>query len=156
MTMKEATIRPAMESDREGLLALIPSLADFDLPPTRNPDHLWQSDAKLVEKHLDGASDKTILLVADVDGDVAGLALTTLRPELLSEEPSAHLEALAVSEKARGLGLGRKLLQASNESAKEKGAETMTLHVFARNTRARGLYESEGFDGELMRYIKVL
>jgi ribosomal protein S18 acetylase RimI-like enzyme len=36
------------------------------------------------------------------------------------------------------------------------GALTMTLHVFAANTRARGLYENTGYDGELMRYIKHL
>jgi len=32
----------------------------------------------------------------------------------------------------------------------------MTLHVFASNARARGLYERCGYTGELLRYIKQL
>ena len=82
--------------------------------------------------------------------------MVTLRPELLSRAPSAHLEALAVAEGFEGRGLGGRLLAAAESDAGEQGAQSLTLHVFAVNERARRLYEKAGFEGELMRYIKEL
>ncbi|MFK8053263.1 MAG: GNAT family N-acetyltransferase [Woeseiaceae bacterium] len=141
------------------ILALLPQLADFPLPPGRNPDDLWQSDADLLKSHFNGASSNTILLVAtsaSTPENVLGFALTSLKPELLSHEPSAHLEAIVVAAQARGLGLGRQLLVQTEQRVVSAGAKSLTLHAFARNERARGLYESFGFDGELIRYSKSL
>lgn len=45
-------IRAAMATDREALLALLPQRADFDVPPRRDPAHLWQGDAALLERVL--------------------------------------------------------------------------------------------------------
>ena len=53
-------------------------------------------------------------------------------------------------------GLGGRLLAAAESDAGEQGAQSLTLHVFAVNERARRLYEKAGFEGELMRYIKEL
>lgn len=154
---KTFEIRDAIPSDQEALLALLPQLADFDLPAHRNPDDLWKSDAKLMEQHLAGKSDNTILLVAaDEAGKVAGFALTSQRPELLSGESSAHLEAIVVAGSARGCGLGRRLLELTEQRSVAAGAKSITLHAFAANTRATSLYESAGFDGELVRYSKLL
>ncbi|MEM7762744.1 MAG: N-acetyltransferase [Pseudomonadota bacterium] len=156
-TQQLASVRDARIEDRAAVLELLPSLADFDLPSHRNPEHLWRGDAALVEQHLAGESESTFLLIAETASvPVAGLALTTLKPELLSGAPSAHLEALAVSQGQRGLGLGRQLLQATQLRAKVEGAQSLTLHVFASNTRARSVYEAAGFEGELLRYTKIL
>jgi ribosomal protein S18 acetylase RimI-like enzyme len=84
------------------------------------------------------------------------MSMVTLRPELLSQEPSAHLEALAVADGVEGQGIGQMLLKAAEAGAAANGAKTMTLHVFATNTRARKLYERFGYDGELVRYIKPI
>ncbi|MEM7610212.1 MAG: GNAT family N-acetyltransferase [Pseudomonadota bacterium] len=151
------TIREATAADETGMLNILPQLADFDLPPQRNPRHLWEGDAKLLRKHIAGSSDNTRVLVAVSDnGDVVGLALLSLVAELLSGESSSHLEALVVDAAARGQGLGRRLLTEAQTLAKQAGARSMSLHAFARNTLARGLYESTGFDGELIRYTKPL
>ena len=82
--------------------------------------------------------------------------MSTLRPELLSHEPSAHLEAIALDPAAEGRGVAQALLAAAEAAASARGALTMTLHVFAVNERARRLYDRAGYDGELMRYIKAL
>ncbi len=150
-------VRNAVREDVEAILALMPRLASFDLPEARNPVHLWESDAAMLKRWRDGEAAECFVHVA-VDGaeKVLGFTLTSLRPELLSHEPSAHLEALAVGEGAEGQGVGRALLAAVEDEAKIHGAQTITLHVFARNTRARSLYEGAGYDGELLRYIKGL
>ena len=92
----------------------------------------------------------------DADNQIQGIILVTLRDEMLSHEPSAHLEAIVVSPKARGQGLGRRLLMRTEERVKALGAESLTLHVFSNNTRARSLYRSQGFEEEMLRCIKWL
>ena len=70
---------------------------------------------------------------------LAGFALTSLRPELLSGDPSAHLEALVVAPDHRGLGLGRSLVEATEAEASRRGARSLTLHVLGLNHTARRL-----------------
>ena len=140
----------------DAMLALMPRLADYDIPPTRNPEDLWRHDAEVLLEWLAGEAECIVHVAIDENDDVVGFSLVRLRPELLSHEPSAHLEALALDKCAEGRGAAKALLQRAEEAAKEQGARTMTLHVFAVNERARRLYERAGYDGELMRYIKHL
>ncbi|MES2520556.1 MAG: GNAT family N-acetyltransferase [Bacteroidota bacterium] len=52
-----------------------------------------------------------------------------------------------VSEKAKGMGLGRKLLQVLIERAKQgEGLRQIYLTVISSNSRAKKLYLSEGFE----------
>jgi len=150
-------IRSAVSEDGEAILALMPRLAAFNVPKSRNPVDLWRSDAAMLQRWLDGEAAECFVHVAVDDADsMLGFTLVSLRPELLSHEPSAHLEAIAVGEGAEGMGVGQALLAAAESEAKAQGAQTITLHVFASNTRARGFYEQSGYDGELLRYIKEL
>ena len=150
-------IRSAVSEDGEAILALMPRLAAFDVPKSRNPVDLWRSDAAMLQRWLDGEAAECFVHVAVDDAEtMLGFTLVSLRPELLSHEPSAHLEAIAVGEGAEGMGVGQALLAAAESEAKAQGAQTITLHVFASNTRARGFYEQSGYDGELLRYTKEL
>ena len=150
-------VRPARVEDREEMLALFPRLAAFDVPESRIPEHLWLHDAAMLERWATGDQDDCLVHVAvDSSATIVGIAMATLRPELLSKEPSSHLEAIAVAEGLSGNGIGSLLLDAIEKDARSRGAGTMTLHVFATNTRARGFYENKGYHGELMRYIKPL
>lgn len=149
------TYRPAEPDDYDALLKLLPQLADFDIPVKRFANNLWEGDAELLKSVLDKETQVTFADVAvDSGNQIAGLILVTMRDEILSHEPSAHLEAIVVSPSARGQGLGRRLLQRAEDRVKELGAKTLTLHVFANNQRARSLYRSHGFDEEMLRCIK--
>ncbi len=150
-------VRSAEHEDGEAILALMPRLASFDVPKSRNPRDLWRSDAAMLQRWLDGKAAECFVHVAVDDAqEVLGFALVSLRPEMLSHEPSAHLEAIAIGEGAEGMGVGQALLGAAESEAMARGARTITLHVFASNSRARGFYEQSGYDGELLRYIKEL
>ena len=149
------TYRPAEPDDYDALLKLLPQLADFDIPVRRFANNLWEGDAQLLKSVLDKETQVTFADVAvDSGNQIAGLILVTMRDEILSHEPSAHLEAIVVSPSARGQGLGRRLLERAEDRVKELGAKTLTLHVFANNQRARSLYRSHGFDEEMLRCIK--
>lgn len=151
------TLRPGRPADAPAILELMPRLADFAIPATRNPKHLWMHDAALLQRWADGKEAACFLTVAAEDGgQIAGFALVKMVPEMLSEAPSAHLEALAVAPGYEGQGIGTRLLEAIEQESQKRGALSMTLHVFAVNGRARALYERAGFDGELMRYTKPI
>ena len=153
----EYRIRSAIVADGDGILALMPRLSAFEIPESRNPEHLWRNDAALLRQWIAGDADDCFVHVAeDKDGAIVGLSLVRLRPELLSNEPSAHLEAIAVSKEAEGKGIARALLGTAEKEAEQRGAQTMTLHVFSTNSRARRFYERSGYDGELIRYIKPI
>ena len=151
------TVRPATASDGDAMLTLMPRLAEFDIPESRDPEHLYRDDAALLRKWIAGDTDDCLVHVAeDGDGAILGLTLVRLRPEALSHEPSSHLEAIAVSKDAEGKGVAKALLAAAESEAMRQGAQTMTLHVISTNTRARGFYERSGYDGEMIRYIKSI
>lgn len=140
----------------EAMLALLPRLADYDIPPSRDARDLWRHDEALLRQWQAGNADCIVHVAVDANDEVVGLSLVRLRAELLSGAPSAHLEALALDKRAEGKGIAQALLQRAEEASLAQGAGSMTLHVFAVNRRARKLYERAGYDGELMRYIKHL
>jgi ribosomal protein S18 acetylase RimI-like enzyme len=147
-------IRDANPADSDAMMAMMPRLADFDVPASRNPDDLYRDDAKLLQRWREGGEECLVQVAVTSDNNMLGFTLVRLRPELLSHEPSAHLEAIAVSKVAEGKGVAKALLDAAEQNAKAHGALSMTLHVFASNVRARKFYDRSGYDGELMRYIK--
>jgi len=149
-------LRKATAQDKDAILNLFPRLADFDIPTNRNPKHLWESDAKMFLEWMAGSRPDVDVSVAVSDKKVIGVAIVSEQKELLSDEPSAHLEVLALEKSAEGFGVATALMNESDKLAKKRGAKSMTLHVFANNTKARALYERQGFDGELLRYIKPL
>ncbi len=139
------------------MMALMPRLSEFEIPDSRDPEHLWRDDAALLQSWIAGVADDCLVHIAeDNDGVILGLTLVRLRPEPLSHEPSAHLEAIAVAKGAEGKGIARALLDIAEDEARRHGAQTMTLHVFSTNARARRFYERSGYDGEIIRYIKPI
>ena len=150
-------IRAASAADVEPILGLLPRLAAFPLPPERRPEHLWLGDAELLRRWSTGAAPQCLASVAvAADQTILGAALVQFREELLSHEPSAHLEVLVIRADAEGRGIGQRLIEDVERSVIAGGAGSLTLHVFSRNARARAVYERLGFVGELIRYIKHL
>jgi ribosomal protein S18 acetylase RimI-like enzyme len=83
------------------------------------------------------------------DGAAAG-TVTALSGEIagMPDFPSAwHLVAMWVRPTARGLGIGRLLVQTVIDQAATAGAPSVLLWVFDANERAKALYERMGFRG---------
>ncbi|NCF44957.1 MAG: GNAT family N-acetyltransferase [Proteobacteria bacterium] len=153
----ENSIRAAIAEDEASIMTLLPYLADFEIPPRRQPEHLWSGDAAMAREILAGTLTSSFIDVAtDLDEQISGFIMVSLRQELLSHAPSAHLEAIVVAPHARGTGLGKRLMQHCEHRVTALGACSLTLHVFARNARARALYAAQEFDEELIRAIKWL
>ncbi len=71
------------------------------------------------------------------------IGLSLLKNKTKSDE--IYIEAVAVSEFSRGMGIGTMLLDALFVFSKEKGCKTITLEVIDTNIRAIELYEKTGF-----------
>lgn len=152
----EHIVEAAMFEDRDAIMALLPRLAAFEIPNQRAPEELWQGDAEMVQQWVDKERTNMDVWLVRANNSVIGVSIVSYKPELLTNKPSAHLEVLAVDKSAEGQGVATALIQYSEKMAVDKGAQFMSLHVFANNERARALYDRQGFDGELMRYIKPL
>jgi ribosomal protein S18 acetylase RimI-like enzyme len=59
--------------------------------------------------------------------------------------PNAYLEAISVSQKYRGLGIGNLLISEVSKVAKEQGNTSLLLQVVLENHQAQKLYERIGF-----------
>jgi ribosomal protein S18 acetylase RimI-like enzyme len=79
--------------------------------------------------------------VAERDGEVVGDAVVTYRRGFLS----ARVYTLAVAPHARGLGVGRALLERVERGAKERGCVTVRLEVREDNEAALALYRRGGY-----------
>lgn len=90
------------------------------------------------------ASDHEISILADVDGQVVGLAGIEAVGKYAKTRRRASF-GVSIDETFWGLGVGRALTRACVESAKKAGYAQLELEVVADNHKAIALYESEGF-----------
>ena len=87
-------------------------------------------------------------LLAAVDGDAAGVCQLRFRWSVWKSAEDCWLEDLFVREAARGAGLGRALVEAALDRARERGCKRIELDVNEDNAAARALYEACGFRAE--------
>ena len=74
-----------------------------------------------------------------------GISMMRLRPSPWTGRPEAYLQELYVAPALRGQGIGRALLEATMDAAREAGATGVDLNTGETDTAARALYESCGF-----------
>jgi ribosomal protein S18 acetylase RimI-like enzyme len=74
-----------------------------------------------------------------------GLALIRFRPSIWTDALDAYLEEFYVVPEQRGQGIGRVMLEAAMEDARQAGATRMDLGTSETDAAARALYESCGF-----------
>jgi ribosomal protein S18 acetylase RimI-like enzyme len=93
----------------------------------------------------------TLVLLALAGDEPVGIAVCFFGLSTFKARPLLNIHDLAVVPAYRGKGLGRALLRAVEEHARRKGCCKLTLEVQDDNTRARGLYQSFGFDDYVVR-----
>lgn len=71
-------------------------------------------------------------------------------------EDELYIDSVAVSPQARGRGLGTLLLEFAAQTAVNRGCRVLSLQVMSQNTRAKQLYERNGFEVVSTRSSRVL
>lgn len=72
------------------------------------------------------------------------------------EEPRVYVSELHVDEEYRGRGIGKKLLAATEQMARERGYHALYIHAEGNNDGALSLYESQGYVTERIQLRKEL
>ena len=103
-----------------------------------------QFDRELASLPGDYAAPRGALLLASVDGRLAGCC--ALRPLDTADYPNAaEMKRLYVRDAFRGLGLGRQLVEATLDAARQAGYACVLLDTLDDMEAARALYEDLGF-----------
>lgn len=94
---------------------------------------------------------RTLVHVAEVDGEVAGYALTTISTLLYTNGPSAQLQEIAVDETVQTKGVGTALVRAVEADCQKQGVTQLTV----ASRRAGGFYDRLGYtqQAEYMRRL---
>lgn len=101
------------------------------------------SESWWVDRLSAGVASVTDLpLLAEVDGEPAGLSWGRIEPE---QPETAHVYQVWVAPEARGRGAGRLLLESVLVWAKGQGVGAVELNVTCGDRPARRLYDRAGF-----------
>jgi len=130
-------VRIATEADAADIGRLVHDFnVEFD-EPTPDAETLAGRFERLLRE-----GEVTVLLTGDRP---EGLAVLRLRPSYYADAREAYLQELYVVPERRGNGLGRALLEAAIETARNAGAVHLDLNTAESDTAARALYERMGF-----------
>jgi ribosomal protein S18 acetylase RimI-like enzyme len=111
----------------------------------------WPSDNAFlasVERLIEDPATDYLLAAASAGAPAAGVVQLRYRWSVWRAAEDCELEDLFVSAQARRGGLGRALLAAAIERARERGVRRIALDTAERNEAAVALYRSFGFSDE--------
>ena len=137
-SMAEIEIRAAVRDDAGTILNLIEELADFE-----KLSH--EAKARHEDILRDGFGERPYFecLLAERQGEAVGFALFFPTYSTFEGRPGLYLEDLFVSERARGLGVGRMLLARLAAITVRRGWRRLDLQVLHWNP-ARDFYHRLG------------
>ncbi len=127
------TTRRATPSDATAILALNQAFDDV------------RATVEHIAEHIALRAQYETPFVAEIAGQVVGLACLRLIPCLCDPIPSAELTELIVHPHYRRNGVGRALVDRIAEEARIQGATSLVLMTAWRNTQAHAFYHAIGF-----------
>ena len=142
----EITIRPAGTGDEEAILALLPQL--FEAPGRRAPGYTEERGRTGIRWAL-GRPDADILLAFDGD-HFLWLASVYCDIQSIRYGKRCWLQDLVVNKDARSRGIGKLLLDAATEWARERGCTHLQLSSGMGRVDAHRFYRREGMMDEFL------
>jgi GNAT superfamily N-acetyltransferase len=141
----EVAIRDARPGDEEAIAVLLGELG-------------YPSDGADVTRRLERiASDPSSrLFVAELNGEVAGLAGLHVLPLIEHDDVGCLLTAMVVAEPFRRRGIGGGLLAAVEREARSRGCTRLVLGSADRRADAHAFYERLGFETTGRRFVKAV
>lgn len=139
-------VRRATSEDEDKIFNLIRELADavgFAEQAPLIDLGIW---SKTLRKML--SSPDWVFLLALEDGEALGLVLFFVRPTLTTGMNRATITEMVVTQKARGKGVGRRLIEEAKKQALRMGCSVLAVSTELDNAGATGFYKRMGFTQE--------
>jgi GNAT superfamily N-acetyltransferase len=143
-------IRPAERTDAPAISVLLHELGY----PSSNTDE--EVTGRLAR--WSGRDDLLALVAAD-GGQVVGVGALVVAPFFERPGNWGRVVALVVDSRMRGLGIGRRLLAATEQAAVDRGCVRMEITSSRHRTGAHAFYGSVGYTdwcGNAARFLKDL
>lgn len=93
---------------------------------------------------MQGSPDYAVFIAETAEGDIAGWIGMFIH-RCVEANMRAEISGLVVEERARSLGIGRRLVERAEEWAREKGCETVGVRSNVIRERAHTFYERLGY-----------
>lgn len=141
----EVTIRDARPRDAEALAALMGQLG-------------YPASADDVGRRLKrlSSSGTDRVVVAELGGEIVGLACLHTSLSVAYDEPAAKLSAIVVDELHRRRGIGEALVRELEREAKRRRCCLLFLTTAGHRDNAHAFYERIGFEETGRRFAKPL
>ena len=138
--MEHVQIRQVVAADNAALASLIREVFEEHDAPQRGTVYSDPTTDGLFELFREPGS---VLWVAEADGEIIGLCGVYPTPGL--DPDCAELVKFYLLQKARGQGVGRKLMQRCFQSAEEMGYKRLYIESLPEFANAVRIYEQLGF-----------
>jgi ribosomal protein S18 acetylase RimI-like enzyme len=154
-------IREFQPADTEQVERCIAELQDYErrIDERCLPGHAMRG-WYLTYLQAECAAKQGRILIADVDGEIAGFVAVQARvPSEHKDEEAyeyAYVSDLGVLEVYRNKGIGRALIAGAEDFAVREGARWLRISVLAQNEIPRRLYERCGFGELVIEFEKEL
>jgi GNAT superfamily N-acetyltransferase len=150
------SIRQARSEDRDFVLGMVPGLLAFGSPAWQDRETLAPGFREALAKAISNHGRRSTVLIAEAT-DETPLGFISLK---VSEDAAgterAHVADLAVTERARRIGVGTALMKAAESWARNLGMGVLSLDVWSTNETALRFYRHLGYDPESECLIKRL
>jgi ribosomal protein S18 acetylase RimI-like enzyme len=148
----EVRVRPARLADHAALTELeaIAWSVESGFPSTMAADRRNAT-------FFDAGNPPEAFLVGELDGRVVGYIRLKPPTKLPENAHVIQVQGLAVHPDARRRGVAAGLLDAAEETLRERGTRKLTLRVLSTNEAAIRLYERHGFvrEGTLLEEFRI-
>jgi GNAT superfamily N-acetyltransferase len=147
-----ADVRPALPEEVERVLGMYEWLfaPPGSVPPGWDPDRAQKALGEAIE------AEESTVLVAEHRGELLGFASAYLDLNSVRFGRRCWVEDLAVSPEHRSQGVGKALLEAAKDWARERGATHLELDSGEARTDAHRFYEREDPAWKGLQYTWVL
>ena len=137
--MASVTVSPVRDAD---LAALLPLIAGYQRFYETEPDDA--RNRAFFSRFVAPSDDGVLLAAREDDGEPLGFATVYWTFSSVSARDVALMNDLFVVGAARGRGIGRALIDAAAQAARDRGAHALTWMTAPDNTTAQALYDRTG------------